>query len=54
VFEAFKELKYRGKTLNEILDIILGETSILIKTKILGWDSSQLAKLHTVGDTKIA
>ena len=54
VFEAFKELKYRGKTLNEILDAILGETSILIKTKILGWDLSQTAKLHTVGDTKIA
>lgn len=54
VFEAFKELKYRGKTLNETLDAILGDSSILIKTKILGWDCEQTVKLHTEGDTKIA
>lgn len=27
---------------------------MMIKTKILGWDGEQTAKLHTDGDTKIA
>jgi hypothetical protein len=54
VFEAFKEIIYSGKTLNESLDIILGDMSIHVKTKILKWDINEIAKLHTNGDTKIA
>ena len=38
VFEAFKEIIYGGKTLNETLDAILGDMSIHVKTKILKWD----------------
>lgn len=54
VFEAFKEIIYSGKTLNETLDVILGDMSIHVKTKILKWDLNEVAKLHTKGDTKIA
>lgn len=54
VFEAFKEIIFSGKTLNETLDVILGDMSIHVKTKILKWDNNEVAKLHTKGDTKIA
>jgi Na+-transporting methylmalonyl-CoA/oxaloacetate decarboxylase gamma subunit len=37
IFEAFKEIMER-KSLNEALDIILGDMSIHVKTKVLKWD----------------
>lgn len=54
VFDAIKEIVYSGKTLNETLDIILGDMSIHVKTKILKWDLKMVAQLHTKGETKIA
>ena len=38
VFEAFREIMFNGKSLNESLDIILGDMSIHVKKKILKWD----------------
>lgn len=38
VFEAFKEIICEGKTLNEALDIILGDMSKHVKIKVLKWD----------------
>ena len=35
VFEAFKEIMYSGKTLNETLDAVLGDMSLIVKTKVL-------------------
>lgn len=40
--------------LNEALDMILGEMSFHVKTKILKWDYQEVIKLHSEGDTKIA
>mmetsp|Transcript_15907 Transcript_15907/g.24534 ORF Transcript_15907/g.24534 Transcript_15907/m.24534 type:complete len:353 (+) Transcript_15907:2906-3964(+) len=54
VFEAFKEIMADGYSLNESLDIILGDMSIHVKTKILKWDSKEVKKIHAKGDTKIA
>lgn len=53
VFEAFKEIMEK-KSLNEALDIILGDMSIHVKTKILKWDQKEVEKIHIKGDTKIA
>lgn len=53
VFEAFKEIMEK-KSLSEALDIILGDMSIHVKTKILKWDSREVEKVHGKGDTKIA
>jgi hypothetical protein len=36
------------------LDIILGDMSIHVKTKILMWDEQMVNKIHTVGETEIA
>ena len=38
LFEAFKEIMYNGKSLNQSLDIILGDMSFHVKTKVLKWD----------------
>lgn len=35
VFEAFMEIKEQGKDLEESLDLILGDMSYYVKTKIL-------------------
>ena len=37
-FEAFQEIINDGHTLNDALDIILGDMSGHVKTKILKWD----------------
>jgi len=42
VFEAFKEILFCGSDLNEALDVILGDMSIHVKTKILKWDALQV------------
>jgi len=47
VFEAFKEIMFNGKTLNDSLDIILGDASPYVKKKILKWDNFQVTKVHT-------
>lgn len=36
------------------MDIILGDMSIHVKTKILMWDERMVNKTHTVGETEIA
>lgn len=36
------------------MDIILGDMSIHVKTKILMWDEQMVNKIHTVGETEIA
>ena len=46
--------KPSGKTLNQSLDIILGDMSIHVKTKILMWDEQMVNKIHTLGETEIA
>ena len=40
VFEAFRQIMFNGKSLNESLDIILGDMSIHVKKKILKWNSN--------------
>ena len=52
VFEAFKEIM-ETKPLNQALDVILGDMSIHVKTKILKWDPDEVHKVHNEGDTKI-
>lgn len=42
------------KSLNETIDIILGDMSIHVKTKILKWDQKEVERIHERGDTKIA
>ena len=42
VFIAFKEIMFNGKTLNESLDIILGDMSAHVKKKVLHWDQYQV------------
>jgi len=54
VFEAFKEILNSGHTLNETLDVVLGDMSIHVKKKILKWDLNEIEKLHKEGDTAIA
>jgi len=54
VFEAFKEIIAGGKTLNQSLDIILGDMSIHVKIKILKWDEAMVRRIHEKGDTDIA
>ena len=54
VFEAIKELIDQEKTLNEALDIILGDMSMHVKTKVLKWDKNEVNKIHCEGDTPIA
>ena len=51
VFEAFRDILFNGKTLNETLDIILGDMSLHVKTKILKWDLKQVMNVHMKGDT---
>jgi hypothetical protein len=56
VFEAFKELMDKNgpdKEINEAIDLILGDMSIHVKTKVLRWDNKQVNKVHDEGDTKI-
>ena len=45
---------FNGKSLNESLDIILGDMSIHAKKRILKWDANQVDKVHMFGDTQIA
>ena len=54
VFEAFREIICEGKTLNESLDIILGEMSKHVKIKVLKWDKTEVDRLHQNGDSKLA
>ena len=54
VFEAFKEILGLNKSLSETLDIILGDMSVHVKTKVLLWDAHQVQKQHRQGDTQIA
>lgn len=44
---------YNGKTLNETMDAVLGDMSLIVKTKVMGMDPKEIALLHTTGDTKI-
>lgn len=54
VFEAFQEILSGGHTLNETLDVVLGDMSIHVKKKILKWDLNEVDMLHEHGDTAIA
>ena len=38
VFAAFSEIMLNGKSLNDALDIILGDMSAHVKEKVLKWD----------------
>ena len=42
VFEAFREIRMNDRSLNQALDIILGDMSIHVKTKILKWDTKEV------------
>lgn len=53
VFEAFREIMADDHDLNETLDIILGDMSGHVKTKVLKWDTGQVEKIHNQGDTKL-
>ena len=44
---------YNGKTLNETMDAVLGDMSLIVKIKVMGQDAREIALLHTKGDTKI-
>jgi len=39
VFEAFKEIMFNGRTLNDSIDIILGDVSPYVKKTVLKWDN---------------
>ena len=54
MFEAFREILGLGKDLSETLDIILGDMSVHVKTKVLMWDAQQVQKQHRQGDSQIA
>jgi len=60
VFQAFQEIMSeqdgQGRvkySLNETLDIILGDMSHHVKVKVLKWDKSQVDKMSKQGDSKI-
>ena len=58
MFEAFKEIVHDNKgedqrSLGDALDIILGDMSQHVKTKILKWDENQVKKMHEKGDTNL-
>jgi hypothetical protein len=54
VFEAFREIMMNNRSLNQALDIILGDMSIYAKIKILKWDEKMVNKIHNKGDSLIA
>ena len=54
MFEAFKEILSYKYSLNQSLDIILGDMSIHVKKKIMKWDVNQVNKIHELGDSAIA
>jgi len=54
VFEAFREIIAGGKSLNQSLDIILGDMSIHAKIKVLKWDEVMVKRIHNKGDTLLA
>ena len=60
VFQAFQEIMSeqdeQGRTkysLNETLDIILGDMSHHVKVKVLKWDIYQVDKMFKQGDSKV-
>ena len=60
VFEAFYEImgdvdEFGNKkyNLNQSLDIILGDMSYYVKTKVLKWDQKQVDRLYVAGETRI-
>ena len=54
VFEAFREIRMNDRSLNQALDIILGDMSIYAKIKVLKWDEKMVNKIHNKGDSLIA
>jgi hypothetical protein len=54
LFDAFSEITSNNLTLNQTVDIVFGEMSAFVKTKILRWNESMVLKLHTDGDSMIA
>jgi hypothetical protein len=54
VFEAFREIRMNDRSLNQALDIILGDMSIYAKIKVLKWDEKMVNKIHNKGDSIIA
>ena len=52
VFDAFKELM-ESISINKAIDLILGDMSPHVKTKVLKWDANEVEKVHVKGDTKI-
>ena len=49
VFEAFKEIIESGITLNDAVDIILGDMAFHVKTKVLKWDKKEAMKISKEG-----
>ena len=47
-------MKYQGVPLNDMIDFVLGEQAMMIKIKVLNWDSKIVNYLYTHGETKIA
>ena len=40
-------------SINKAIDLILGDMSPHVKTKVLKWDANEVEKVHVKGDTKI-
>ena len=49
VFEAFKEVIESGITLNDAIDIILGDMAFHVKRKVLKWDTKEAMKISKEG-----
>ena len=49
VFEAFKEITENGYTLNDAIDIILGDMAFHVKTKVLKMDKVEAMKISKEG-----
>lgn len=46
VFEVFNQIQMMGTSLNQAIDIILGELSLHVKIKILKWDKNIVLRIH--------
>ena len=58
MFEAFKEIDHDNtgedqRSLGDALDIIVGDMSQHVNTKMLKWDKNQVKKMHEKGDTNL-
>ena len=54
ILDAFQEMKDDGLSLNQAMDLILGDLSFHTKVRVLGWDPVIVQQAHLYGETQLA